>query len=104
MIASSFYTRGKFGFGPKVTYNTNKQRRIKILLSASEPYGCLCNAARCSALTNEPNMKWLLKKGFVVIKRELAYGWFNHYSRFSRAYITEEGKQFLKKQKISTGY
>lgn len=97
MIASSFFTRGKFGFGPKVTYNTNKERRVAILKAASKQYGCVCNAARCEALTNESNMKWLLKRGFVEIKRQNTNGWFNNYGRISRAYITEDGRKFLEK-------
>ena len=98
MILSSFFQRGCYPHWNQVTFLTNKQRRLDILKAASHSYGAWVDCARCDALSNEPNMKWLLKREYVYLKRVSSVGWMNRkYVRYTRAFITEKGKLFLEK-------
>jgi hypothetical protein len=77
-------------------FKTHKERRLQILEVADRVYGCLCNAEWCQALTNEPDMKWLVRRGMVELKRERYYGWGSKpYTRFTKAYITDRGREYL---------
>lgn len=76
----------------------NKKRRLAILERASSEWGCSCNVKWSFALTNESQMKWLVKKGYIAFKRT------NHSSRLGGktvtvALITDEGRKYLEKQR-----
>lgn len=88
---------------PAVNKISHHRRRLQILELATREWGLRCNAQYCKALTHEPDMKWLVKRGLVELIRKRHLGWGSKpYTGFTHAFITEEGKKFLEKSKKSS--
>lgn len=74
----------------------NKARRLAILERAWAGY-CSCNVRYAFALTDEPQMKWLVRKGYIVFERSGSLRWSGKTVTMAR--ITEDGVKYLEKEK-----
>lgn len=69
----------------------NKLRRIAILERALAGI-CACNVKWSFALTDEPQMKWLIKKGYIKLVRSPYVGM---RKTVTMAEITDDGRHYL---------
>jgi hypothetical protein len=75
----------------------NKARRLAILERALNNV-CALNVKWCFALSTEPNMKYLLKKKYVILKRHASSQRLGG-KGVTKAEITKAGREYLEKNR-----